>query len=316
MLAKLFNNISIQSLIRALFLSVVVLALCWWISNPFVGPFDILSWQWVMGGVLQKLILSAILLFVALFLNSRTNSLGFLKNDYQLIPVMMLMLSPLFFELQSLELALAFCLGIFLLTRLLELVQTVDPSYILFDSGVLLALMVILVPESLFFILLIWIATLNFGHLTVRTFMMPLMGISAMYFMLFTLLHWIFDVNALGTLISEVGSLRPHFEVADFSQWWVYLPLAILVPPAFLETVQVYGKASVRKRQIFTFLMLVMLIALVVGLLVPHPANAWIWLLLPLAVFVVNLIHYLRKSWHKDLVYLMLISYLFLSLLL
>lgn len=315
MLAKLFNNISIQSLIRALLFSVLVLVAAWSMADPGQASLQILAWEWPVSEVLYKLILSLLLVGISWRLNSRINDIGFLKNDYQLMPVLMLLFTPILFENGSMELILVLPLGIFLATRLYQLVQTVDPSFILFDSGVLLALMTLLVPESIFFLLIIWIATLNFGHLSVRTFLMPHIGMAGVYFMLFTLLYWIFDINVLPIFWEGFMSLRPAFELNDFTGFWVYLPLLLVALPSFLETSQVYGKASVKKRQIFTFLTLYFLVALLAGLLIQSKADAWIWLLLPLAIFVVNLLHYLRKNWYKNIVYLLLILFLFFSLL-
>lgn len=314
MLAKLFNNISIQSLIRALLFSVMVLIAAWIIPETGRATLHILAWHWEVSETLHNVILALLLIGISWRLNSRINDIGFLKNDYQLMPVLMLLFTPVLFENGSMELILVLPLGIFLATRLFQLVQTVDPSFILFDSGVLLALMTLLVPESIFFLLIIWIATLNFGHLSVRTFLMPHIGMAGVYFMLFTLLYWIFDINVLPIFWEGFMSLRPAFELNDFTGFWVYLPLLLVALPAFLETSQVYGKASVKKRQIFTFLTLYFLVALLAGLLIQSKADAWIWLLLPLAIFVVNLLHYLRKNWHKNIVYLLLILFLFLSL--
>ena len=77
---------------------------------------------------------------------------------------------------------------------------------------------------------------------------------------------------------------------------------------------QVYGKANVLKRQIFTFLSLFFVLFLLGGAFLNEYTTLWMWVHWPLAIFLVNLIHYLRKAWMKDLVYVFLILYVLLFL--
>lgn len=315
MLAKLFNNISIQSLVRAMFFVMLMILSAWLLVPVPLVELSLLAWDVGFSAVLFKSLLAVDLVVFSWYFNSRINKVGFLKNDYQLIPVLGLMLTPVLFQVADPELLLLLPLGLFILIRLFELVETINPSYILFDSGVLVALMTIIAPECSFFLLLIWIATLNFGHLTVRTFLMPVIGISAILFMLFTLLYWIFGLNAFELYISNFQHLKPGYHPGGFEYWWEFIPVVLLALPAFLETVQVYGKASVKKRQIFTFLIVLMLASAAAGFFMRKHAIGWVWVLMPLAIFFVNLLHYQRKNWHKNLVYGFLMLALFLSLL-
>ncbi len=315
MLAKLFNNISIQSLIRALIFSLLVLLTAWLMGDVKTVTLDVLIWEWPMHEVVLKLLLSLSLLGSAVWINSRINDSGFLKNDYQLIPVLMLVLTPVLFQMNHLAFLFLLPIGAVFHTRMFQLTETSDPSFILFDSGVLVALMSFLAPESAFLLLVIWVATLNFGHLTLRTFLMPLIGVSATCFMLFTVLYWVFNLNVWGDYLTSFAGMITTFNWDMFSRAWVLIPLVLVALPALLETTQVYGKANVRKRQIFTFLTTYFLITTVAGFFVEQKDNVWIWLLIPFAIFTVNLLNYTKKGWRKNIIFLLLMLFLVLSFL-
>lgn len=310
MLAKLFNNISIQSLIRALLFSVLMLSLGWFFMDINQNPLQLLAWQWHVPVLMAKSLLSVVLIASCWWFNSKINDLGFLKEDYQLIPVMMLLLVPIFFKATQPELLLVLPLGILLHIRIFQLIEATDPSFILFDSGVLISLMALFLPQSLFLLLILWLAVLNFGHLTVRTFLMPAIGVLATFFMVFTVLYWIFDFNAMEVFFDRLMTSFTLLEWPYLEDIGIYSPLLLLALPAILETAQIYGKASVKKRQIFTFLTTTFLIILLMGLFVKNKGAVWIWLTLPYAIFTTNLIHYIKKAWLRDMVYLVLIVFL------
>ncbi len=315
MLAKLFNNISVQSLVRALIFSLLVLLTAWLMADIKTVTLDVLIWEWPMHKVMLKLLLSASLLASAVWLNSRINDSGFLKSDYQLIPVLMLVLTPVLFQMEHLAFLFLLPVGAVFHTRIFQLTETSDPSFILFDAGVLVALMSFLAPESAFLLLIVWVATLNFGHLTFRTFLMPLMGVSATCFMLFTVLYWVFDLNVLSEYLGSFAGMITTFNWGTFSRAWVFIPLVLVAVPALLETTHLYGKANVRKRQIFTFLTIYFVLTTVAGFFVEHKVNVWIWLLIPFAIFTVNLLNYIKKGWRKNVVFLLLVLFLILSFL-
>ncbi|WP_417600896.1 DUF6427 family protein [Owenweeksia hongkongensis] len=316
MLAKLFNNISIPSLVRALVasLAAAVLAVIWLGAENAqlkIHFFDVeISLFWF------KVLMIIFTAGVAFGINSGINSIGFLKNDYQYLPVFTLLCLPMLTSGGGdIELLLTLPLGSFLVLRLLMLVSTVDPSYILFDAGVALGIVTILVPEMCFLLLVIWLAIFNFGHGGVRTFLMPIMGAAAIYFMTFTVLYWLAGINGIRFMIERFSSINLGFHFRDIEKLWVYIPLAIAAVPAFIETAQIYGKASVQKRQVFTFLLAMSGLLVLAGTYVENSFDLWIWLSIPLAALVVNLIHYRKKAWQKDLYYLLLIIFLALSIL-
>lgn len=316
MLATLFNNISIPSLARALIFTVLCAVLsAWWAVVPQEGlrlavlHMDVAPW-------LYTLLLALLPVAVGYGLNSGINASGYLKQSYQFLPVYAMLTLGLFIVAEgSVELLIALPLGALLVYRLIVLVKSINPSYILFDTGVLTGIMALLVPETAFFLILIWLATFNFGHGGFRTMLMPIMGVGAVYFIVFALLYWMAGFNGIEYLMHRYSEMQLGFHLKDTQHALVYIPLILLIIPALLETAQIYGKASVQKRQLFTFLVEASLLIVIAGTFVENSPNLWVWLSIPLAILVVNLINYRKKRWQKDLVYVMLIAFLALSLL-
>ena len=171
MLAKLFNNISVQSLIRA-----AIAAYIWLIIAALISPVQpanlaFLSFSIELSGALLRVFVVVLVPVICWWFNHRVNAIGLLKHDFQLLALMPLLLAPWLLLLSNLAALIAFFMAIVLLVRLFELVNTIDPKYILFDSGVLVALMALIVPETAFFLILIWIASINFGQINFKTFL-------------------------------------------------------------------------------------------------------------------------------------------------
>ncbi len=314
MLAKLFNNISIQSLIRAGLFVFILLLFAAFFSPTRVANLAVLDWEFSFSQVyLQALIVLCLPIVFWLF-NHRVNTIGFLKLDYQLLVVLCLLIGPLLMQINNAGYVITFVLGMFLLMRLFEMVSTIDPAYILFDAGVFVAIMSLLVPETTFLLLIIWLATLTFGQLNIKTLLMPLLAIIAVYFMVFTILYWLFQYNAFEALIQNYQNMTFGFDVSITENGWVLTPLVIVAFMALAETMQVYGKANVKKRQIFTFLLTFFLLSAVAGFTMGQSDLRKIWPLIPMAFFTVNLIHYQRKEWLKTSVYGLLLLFFILVL--
>lgn len=308
MLAKLFNNISIQSLVRAMgfsLLSILAITLAEPVSD---ASFTFGAEVYEISGFWYKGILGFVLFISGWWLNSSINRLGFLKNDYQFWPVFTLLSLPLFFFTTALEYVLVIPFGILLLLRLLSISKKTESAYALFDAGTLTGIMTVLIPESILFILIAWVAVLSFGRIHFRAFLMPLVGLLAVWFVIFTVMFWLADQEVADMVPALLAAVKIGVSprISD-PNWWKSLPMILAAIPAFFEMLQVYGKANNFKRQTFTFLLMFFLLFLVAGVFVKEHSRLWMWLGIPLSVFIVNLIHYLRKAWFKDIIYGLLI---------
>lgn len=307
MLAKLFNNISVPSLARAMGFSLLVLLALALLSPQHSFYFHFAGHTWAIGRIWYQAIQVVVILTSAWWFNSSINVLGFLKNDYQLIPVFTLIITAIFFVNDSLELLLIMPLVILLMLRLLSISQSVVDSYALFDVGSIIALTTLLVPETILFLPVCWLAVWAFGRLYFRALLMPLVGMVAVWFVAYAVVLWFVPVSPSTLVVGILSQVEIGLQPSGYSEtWWRFLPLLAVAVPALIEMMRAYGKASVYKRQCFSFLFYFFLLFLVAGSFVPGHGHIWLWLALPLSVFVVNLLHYAKKNWLKDVVYALL----------
>lgn len=316
MLARLFSNISVQSLIRAILFSLILAALSALHWSAFNTTWQLPHLLWTFHPALLYTILLIGLPLSAWFFNAATNALGFLKNDYQFIAIFSLLWLSFFLLAPSFRQIILMPLGIWLIIRLLSLVQKVDPSQVLFDTGVICGIMTLIAPSSLFFLLVIWIATLNYGHMRFRTFLMPVVGMLALWFMIFSVLYFFSSTSFTEIIKLRFDELINEMGIIHFTQWHVLLPASVSVIFALFETTQVYGKASVLKRQTYTFLTLFLILSILLAIITRTGYLILSWTAIPLGCFLVNLVHYSRKRWQKEMVYVLLLASFLLVLLL
>ncbi|MDZ7845474.1 MAG: DUF6427 family protein [Owenweeksia sp.] len=201
--------------------------------------------------------------------------------------------------------------------RTLSLAAGKRYGYVLFDVGCLIAIMMLIRPEALIFLLIGWLGVLSFGRLFFRALLMPLVGLVAIWFMLFSISFGLGDAGMVEQVALSFTEVPLNLAVGQglvFKGWGHLVPLAVVLLPALFHLPRVFNRANVLKRQVYTFLIFTALVLLVTGSLVENYRALWIWLLIPLAVFLVNFIQDQQKKWRKDVIYLLLLLYLGLSL--
>ncbi len=311
MLANLFKDISIASLGRAVGFTILSLLVAIFFLRPLSPTMSFLQLQWQVAPALYFSLMVLVVVGSGWWLNQSINAISFLKNDFQLLPIFGLVFTAVVTQDPRVEYLLLLPVGVFLLLRLLSLTRGAPHTYVLFDAGVITGLMALFVPESLVFVVIAWLAILNFGAVYFRAFLMPVMGVCAVWFMLFSYFYLAHGYGLAYQWEVVFGELEMQLDLNEWGeQSWRYLPLLALMLPAFYQTLQVYSKANVLKKQAFSFMLLMLLILFAAGLLIEDNLRLYLWLTIPVSVLLSNLIHYSRKWWQKDLVYLGLILFL------
>lgn len=310
MLAKLFDDIGIASLIRSLSLSILLLLLVYFLSGPEEVSLSLLQFRWTLPGFWSVVIGLPVLILSSLWFNSAINAIPLFKADYQVNFVASILLIPILITGGSLNPVLMLPLVVLFLIKQLALAENPGISLLLFDSGTLIGMMLFLEPLSLIMLLVVWLGLINYGHFGLKQLLMPLTGLLAVWFMAGALLYWFGGTEELRTAFASLAELpfgrMPEFE----NSLWRAIPLLILLLPALLRLAAVYGKAKILQRQSYGFLLLFMFLLLIGGALFYKTTGLWIWMALPMAALVVNLVKGINKNWMKDLVYLTLLSYL------
>lgn len=303
MLAKLFGNISLAALVRALVVALISVVVALFLKPTGAGEFHLAAESFTVPAAAYIVAFILVVVICGLWLNNAFNDLEVLKGNYHVMPLFAWMVIP-FACGASLDLLMCLPLVLLMLLRLISLAGTTRLDYVLFDTGVLTGIMVLLVPEAIVFILLAWLAILVFRTLFFRALLMPVVGLVAIWFMIFTVMYFI-SGNSLFVLLNDLlDELQWHFALPDLSiNPWALIPLGLVLLPAGLELLQLYAKANVFKKQVFNFLIFFVLLVFVASFFVKNSVYLISWLCLPLSIWVANLVIYTKKGWRKDLVY-------------
>lgn len=314
MLAKLFDDIGIASLIRSLLMSLVLTLLLYFSSGPATVTAGFLHYTWSLPGFWAVIIAAPLILLSSLWFNSAINAIPLLKRDYQLSFVAAALLIPVLITQGSLPLILLLPLVTLFFTKQLALGENPEVSYLLFDTGTIIGLMLFFEPLSWIFLIGLWLGLVNYGHFGLKQILMPVLGVLAVWFLACSVVYWTQGSSEM-TAALQTLMILPAGDLPSWSEnLWRVLPVAILLLPAVLELMNTYGKAKVLQRQSFGFLMLLLVLLMIAGAVFFSPSGLWLWMAFPVAVLVVNLINALKKTWLKDLAYLMILSYVILFL--
>ncbi len=315
MLAKLFDDISIASLFRSLGLAILLLGLVFYVNDPQSAELHILNNTWDLPAYLVLVLAIPLLSFAVLWFNSKLIAIPLFKSDYQPAIMTALLIIPVLVTQASINLILLLPLVAIFLTKLFSLAETPDISYLLFDCGSLIGLMLFLEPLTLSFLFLVWLALINYGRFSLKETLMPVVGFFAVWFLASSIIYWSLGMKELKLIYQ--GLL--DFSFGMVPSWrdniWRVIPVALIFIPAIIQLLNVYAKAKVLQRQSLGLLMLFFVVTLIIGALFYDPAGIWIWMGFPMAALLVNLVHGLKRSWMKDLVYIFLLSYLALFIL-
>ena len=312
MLAKLFNDISIASLIRSAGVVILLFVLVFLLAAPEQASLQLLQYHWEFSAIWLLIPGIPVYTFSVWWFNSTVNGVQLLKGDYQVMLVTGLLLLPALISMGSLNLMLLLPLTVLFLQKQFALGHQEDISYAQFDTGTIVGLMLILQPLSVVFLLINWLALMNYGRFGLKESLMPLTGALAVWFLVCSLIYFVAGGD---TTLEALRSLLV-ISLGNFSGWQQktprLIPLILLMLPGFFELLKLFGKIKVLQRQGFTLLLLSLAVILLAGTVFYNPQGLWLWMALPAGVILVNLIQSIRRPWLKDVVYLLLLTYVFL----
>ncbi len=307
MFAKWFDSIRLSSLFAALLVAAAVAGVLVGLARLPLPQFHIAEYQWVATDLAFQITAIFSIVLSAWMLAGGLNAADFLtKKNYQAIPIFTFLFTPFALVSASLNLVLALPL---LVLIFIKLPCIHDPSrlpFVLFDVGTLIGVSSILIPQTIIFLLISWFAIFSFGTIYFRAFLMPLVGIFAVWFLTASLL--IFSGISVAEFYLSIFSKIEFgilFSIAE-NESWKWIPLAALSLLSLLFALGGFARTSVLERRTFTYATLSFLILLSIGIFSSGASNVWAWLCLPLTIFLLKSLENLKKHWQRDLVYLFL----------
>jgi len=314
MLTKLFSDISIRSLLSAFLAVVLVMTLALVLKEGKTEEvfFSGYRFDWLTG---WKKFMQVLIIPVSAFaLNEVLNRQGLLKSSYYIFVLGTINLlafggiNPSFTTLLSIPFV------VFMLLWMLPLISSGEIYNHVFDAGCIIALLSLISPQALWLIIIVWAAVISLGRLSVRTIILPFIGLVAVYFITFCLLYFLGQKQIINYYREEHFLLFLNWSDTRFKNLWLFIPVLLTVIPAMGEYVQAQRKAKVQKLQLLNFFAgAFALSTLSIGLWGVN-GDYFFVLAIPITVLQANLMHYLKKWWETDLILLFSLGSMLLAL--
>jgi hypothetical protein len=314
MLTRLFNNLSLQSGISAF---ITVFGLAVWVglssdldaaSTSLPGLDNLISPSLFKGFVIFSIPV------ISLIFNRLFNAVGVLKSSYHILVISGIQLLLFFYSSLNLSVLLMLWLVVFLYQKIFNLNNVGDPRPNIFSAGTLIGLSSLVVPESIFMLLLIWTALFVYRMPSIKNFVIPLLGIFSVYFLFFSAFFFLSEFDFVEFLLLHLKSIRFDITTYDLNKPLWLIPFLVSLIWAAYELVLNISKATVFKRQILT---LGLSLITILFLIAPTLENSEMLLMLtvfPISILQANLILRTEKWWVQDLIYFLILTGLLLQI--
>ncbi len=316
MLARLFNNLSVQSLAASLIVSFLLIGVGVFFNDFHYTTMKLPGFTIQVAPVIfQYSSLILIPVFSAWF-NSVLISNGHLKGSHYLVPILSVCIYLFAAYSNQPAMLLATPLIIVIFQHFFAMIKaTAGVLHILFNISFLAGLLSFYFPPALIFILLCWAAALLFGHFNLRTFLVPVIGLFAFYFLVFSLYFFFTPFS----FIEEFWNLLSLYSWRgfdwDWNSLWPFGFLLLVMLMAIAEYAKALNYAKIQKRQFLNFNMVLIVLGCLLAIIWKGPWASMIITAFGVSVFLSNLVQYVSRWWLKDLVYLSLIlTFLFVIL--
>lgn len=308
MLTRLFDSIRLQSLIAALFIMVLLSGSIVLVVEHHYTTLYLPGLEVAISPFLFKIFLVLVMPACALWFNALLNRIGAFELDYHPSVLWAAQVPVIAFLSSRPSLLIAMPLIMLAFQRILTLADKKSSLNVLFDIGNIAALASIIYPQAIMLVLFSWLAALVFGQIELRSFIASILGLFAIYFMLFSIFYFLTDVDFIEFMGSRFGELIISFEKVELLLLGVYVPIVIAVLLAIPDFLAVLNKAKVLKRQSMLFFAMTLVLSLLIGVAINTKAEIFVLAAPPIIVLEANLLRSLKRWWLKDLFYLLVLS--------
>ncbi|MEQ9262967.1 MAG: DUF6427 family protein [Owenweeksia sp.] len=308
MLARLFNNLTVQSLTSSLLVSYLLAGIAVFMRTYEPATLVLPGWSFTVSPTVFQWAAMICLPLYSVWFNSILIRFGFLKGHHHLIPIFTILL--LLFgchENQPAALA-AIPLLILIIRQTLRMINAgAEVLQLVFNIGFLIGVVSIFFPPGLILTLVCWVAVVFFGHFSVRTIIIPIMGMASFYFLVYSAYFFFTDFP----FPAELWSLLTQFSLntwnGELHKTWPYLFLLISVLISLIEYVKALNYAKIQKRQFLNFNAAFLVLGIIAFAAFQSPWAGGVIIALPISVFLSNLVQYVSRWWLRDLIYLSLL---------
>ncbi|WP_347172659.1 hypothetical protein [Polaribacter uvawellassae] len=180
----------------------------------------------------------------------------------------------------------------------------------LFDSGFWLGVLFLISPSYLLYLILLYAAIFFFSKITVRTVVIPILGLITPLFLYFTYLFWMDDLTSFYQLFDVVFTIDFSFYQTGYYELFLILFVVFTGVAILLRTKKILSVSN-RFKIIWVLLLIHLIVAIVfVSFVEKKNGTELIAFLIPSTIIIANWVQSIKK---KLIVNIILALFLLLS---
>lgn len=305
MIAKLFDRISIQSLVYSCAVSLILLLCAFWLPQraiSFVFLDNTLSLPASMAWPL-----ALICTFIAaLVLNEVLNRQRMFYGNYHLLVIFCAMAVCIFAGNQQVKANLGLPVMLVFYLKVYQLIFQNDCKYHFFEIGLLSGLFSFWFPDYLMLLPIGWIAGLVLGKLNVRSILSSLLGAVASIYLAIALAGF-FKINLWKVWAQNLHGLDFSFAF-NLENQWALIPLGAVFILILFQLPQLNSRGNNIQRQAVALWYVLLVLSLAGYLFFAHKAFYLGLLLFPFGRLAALFVSSNTNFWLRNSVYLFLFA--------
>jgi len=304
MFAKLFDHISVGSLVNALTFTLLLL------SAVFLLPVESLQIK-ILGLSLElpslptQLLAVVIPLIIAAAFNEYTNRTRLFNGHNHLMVCVGFLVFAALLAAGAFEALVLLPIAFVFYWKLSQLVRVKSAKYLSFDIGLLIGFFSLLYPPLLGLYPLQLMLTLFQGKLSARAFMSGFLGLCAGVFFPAFVSSW-FGFNLLTYWLAGLQKISLSINAFAQLSMWTLVPLALLLLAVLQKLPVLLSRANNMQRVTYSFWYLALVGVLVLLLFLSSKILWMVFLIPPFAWVISKVLAESSNKWFRDSLYLLL----------
>lgn len=305
MIAKLFDHISVQSLVYALLLSLLVLASAFWLPQNEV-VFNWLGKPLRIAPALSWPLALLTTLFAGIIFNEINNRQMLFIGNYHILPVFCCLALSLFAGNQAIKASISLLALLVFVLKTYQLIYQKDSKYHFFESGMLAGLLSFWYIDFLLLLPISWGVGLILGKLSPRGLAANITGaVALIYFPV--AIGGLVGANLWELWLHNWTELQFGFSYGLFKEW-AALPLMLVLFLIFVQLPSVNSKGNNMQRQAAGLWYIMLVLSMIAYLLFANKMFYLALLIFPLARLTALFITNTKNRWLRNGMYLLLFS--------
>lgn len=303
MIAKLFDQISVSSLLNAVGFSLLLHLSMLWLPSP--AP-DLLPQPAEFTWLFKALTIVVGFIAVLIFNENNNRSRRFDGHNHLLVVTSCLALVLLHYN-DFAEAPFLMLAAILWLIKLKRLLDFKDTRYLYFELGLLVGFFTFLSGGLIFLLPISWILGIMLSQLNGRAWLASVLGAAAMSYLLVAVSAW-FGWDLWSHLISELRGIELFWRPGEFLVYSSVLPLGFLFLVALVYFPSLVNRANNFQRSALTFWYSFMLMSLAAWALLENKLYWAAFLSLSLGWILALIIANGSNKWWRSFLYLLLFT--------